>query len=159
MGDREKVLKLMEEELEGHKFTLLDYDFFAKPPSLLEEAKIPMRAISILKNILLKDKELLSEVSQQIDEEILDLNKREHLEKIFEALPASLRDLVNALAYLDTVVKKISYKDKILEEKPSDLFLSEKLKKVHYRDVIFLATNIFDWFEKEYSVDPFLSKD
>lgn len=171
---KEKIINLLDNELNEVEFELNGIKVISKPPSLLEESKLILKLPHILKKFLMVDKDnleileghfyteekLKDDGTREVVEVPFDLNNRKHLEYIYyNVLPSELREFIASLAYLDAVVKKLILRNGTeYNGKVSDLLLSNAPLGVHIVDVIRLSQTIFNWFEQENSVDPFLSK-
>jgi hypothetical protein len=162
--EKAKVVSLFS-DLENKKFSIGNYTFEVRVPTIFDEAKVVFKRYDIFKNLIEKDKDFREYVSRykvttakdgQLVESEPDFDKQSHLEEIFSQIDPRLQELFSRIALLDVITEAVYYNDESLDTRPSDL-LSVNATKVHLVDFTRLVDQIYDWLDT-LDVDPFFRK-
>lgn len=159
--EKAKVVSLFG-DLENKKFSIGNYSFEVKVPTIFDEAKVVFKRYDIFKKLIDNDKDFKEYVLRykvttvkdgQIAESEPDFDKQSHLEEVFSQIDPRLQELFSRVALLDVITEAVYYNDERLDVKPSDL-LSVSATKVHLVDFTRLVDQIYDWLNT-LDLDPF----
>ncbi len=159
--EKAKVVSLFS-DLENKKFSVGNYSFEVKVPTIFDEAKVVFKRYDIFKKLIEKDQDFREYVSRyrvlttqegQLVETEPDFSKQSHLEEVFSQIDPRLQELFSRVALLDVITEAVYYENQKVDIKPSDL-LSINATKVHLVDLTRLVDQIYDWLNT-LDVDPF----
>ena len=159
--DKAKVVSLFG-DLENKRFSIGNYNFEVKVPTIFDEAKVVFKRYDVFKKLIEKDQDFREYVSRykvltsqegQLIESDPDFSKQSHLEEVFSQIDPRLQELFSRVALLDVITEAVYFDTQKLDIKPSDL-LSINATKVHLVDLTRLVDQIYDWLNT-LDIDPF----